>query len=124
MDDAVRVRVGDGVRKLHGDVEGATWMQRAAGHFLAERTAVGEFIGEVQAAVRLADIEKRRDVRVGQGRDGLRVLEQPRTARRILHERGRDQFDGDRAANPRVARAVHFAEIPVGDVLEQVVMRD
>ena len=75
-----RVRVGDAVGDLHGEIERAPRVHRRAAAFVAQAAARGELVGEVVASVGLADVPQRGDVRMGQRGGGARVLEQARAA--------------------------------------------
>ena len=63
VEDAVRVRVGERLGDLDGELQRAARVHRPARHLLAQRPARGELVGQVEPALVLADVEQRGDVR-------------------------------------------------------------
>ena len=71
-----------------------------------ERLTLLELEREVDAAVVLADVEERGDVRVRQRREAARLLDQRGAVRGEVR---RQQTDRDRPSKLRVARAIQIA---------------
>ena len=104
-----RVRGGDGVRHRNRDAQQLVQaqslprndrVQRGAAHVLHD--------DEVDGAFRL-DLVNRDDVGVVEGGGGLRLLQKPAPAAFVVHPVGRQDLDGDLAAEARIAGAIHFA---------------
>ena len=109
MDDPARVRGGHGVRHRHRD---AQQLVQAQAMPRDERVEAGAphvlHHDEVDVAVRL-DLVDRDDVRMVQRGGRLRFLEKAAPAAFVVHPVGRQDLDGDLAAQPRIAGAIHFA---------------
>ena len=114
MDDAGAMRRVERARDLDGQRErGVDWQRPLCQPSLSERLAVEQLHHEERRAVVLADVVQRADVRMGQLRDRARFAIEALAELRIGGERGGQHLDGDRAVEPRVARAIDLAH-PAG----------
>ncbi len=123
MDDPACVPLCEGIRNLHPEVERMPAVHRAGGHLLPERIPLHELVGQIEAAVMMADVEEGCDIRMRQFRGRTGVLDQA-AATMAFGKPWRSQLEGNCASHLRVPRAVHLAEPSLANALEQVVMRD
>ena len=107
MHDARRVRVRQPLGHLRGDADGLRNRQRSPGEALLQRLALVVRHHEVELAVRgLVDLVDCADVRVVQGRGGLRLLQEPLLGRLVAGQVRRQELDGDLALQARVVGRV------------------
>jgi hypothetical protein len=112
VDDARAVRPLERVGDLDAEPQDLLERQRPRVEAIRERAPFEELHDEVVDAVLVPDVVKRADVRMGQGRDGLRLALEARPRVGILRKmRGKD-LDRDETVEPRVARAIHLAHAP------------
>ena len=83
--------------------------ERAPLQARAERLPLEELHDEVRNPVRLADVVDRADVRVVEGRGGLRLPREPRADRRIGEPVPANELERDRSLEAHVGRAEDFA---------------
>ena len=109
MEDALGVggleRVGD----LPARSQDLVHRERRAHDALLEGLARDELEDEEADGVELLEAVDRRDVRVVQGREDVRLAREAREAVRVLREGVREDLDRDVALQARVARAPHLA---------------
>ena len=109
MDDAARVCGRDGVRDRNRDAQQLVQAQSLPRDDRVERGAAHVLHDdEVDGAFRL-DMVNRDDVRMVEGGGGLRFLEKAAPAAFVVHPVGRQDLDGDLAAEARIAGPIHFA---------------
>jgi hypothetical protein len=124
MDDACRVGVGEGVRELHREIDGAARIERPAGDGGREAFARDELEYEKQPPLVFADLVQRRDVRVRQRCRHARLGQNAITRIGTAREGWRQHLDRDRPAEPRIARAVDLAHSTGADPVEDLVVPD
>ena len=124
MNDAFRVRVGERVGDLDGEIDDPARVHGAAGDQFLERVAGHVLEHQEQLALVLADLVERGDVRMRQRCSGARLLQEAGAAIRIVGDRRRQHFDRDGAAETRIAGAEDFAHAPGADALEDLVMAE
>ena len=102
MDDAASVCGGEAMRDLCDPVEGVRKGNGPGAQPIAQRLAVEQLRDEVRPAVGCPDVIKRQQIRMIEcaGRACL-LLESPQPVR-IGREPGRQHFDRDIAADPRI----------------------
>ena len=83
--------------------------ERAPLQARAERLPLEELHDEVRNPVRLADVVDRANVRVIEGRGGLRLPREPRADRRIGEPVPANELERDRSLEAHVGRAKDFA---------------
>ena len=119
-----RVRVGDRVGDLHGQIDRPARIERTPRDDAIERIAGHELARQKRPAVVVARLIQQGDIGMGQRHSRLRVGQQRVALGRIaLDAVGRD-LDGDGAAEAGVARAKDLAETALADTLEDLVVRD
>ena len=109
MDNAAIVRVSQRIGQLHAVADDLLDGQRPLGDPLAERLPVNDFHRDVRAAVRLADVVNRADVRMVQGCGRARLAQQSSPPLRMIGQLFRQDLERDVAAQLRVMGAIHFA---------------
>ena len=113
MDDARAMRRVEGRRDLDRDLERLLERQRALCEPVRQRLAVEVLHDEIRRAGLFADVVQRADVGMIELRDRAGFAVEPLAELRIGGERLREDLDGDRAIEPRVARLVDLAH-PAG----------
>ena len=118
MDEALRVRRVERVRDLCDDRERARRIERALrAQELAQVGALHEAHDEVEAAVELARVVDRHDVRVLERHRQLRLAREALAEAFVGRELGRHQLQRDDALEAEVARAVDHAHSALPDEL-------
>ena len=109
MDDAVLMRVVERIRELGAPAHGRFRIEAMRGEPVRQLDSRHELHHDERVASELADVVDGADVGMAQFRDGPGFAQKPiacrRRPRRILPE----YFDGDLAAEPRVAREIDDA---------------
>ena len=78
-----------------------------------ERRAVDVLHHQEDRRTVFADVVERADIRVGDAGDGAGFVAEPfDSAARRVHELAREQLDGDRPIESRIARTVDFTHAP------------
>src|SRR5215813_532360 len=109
VDDSRRVRDGQGVTDLSGDIERPSQFQRPAGHQLPQRPAL-DILGRDEMDARShADFVNGDDVRVVEPGGGFGLLYKAAQAVDVLRELRRQQLERDLAFEARVQGEVDFA---------------
>ena len=121
MAEAVRMCIGNGVGNLNRDLHRAPHVHRTPGRLRAQRLSFLELEREVDAAVVFADIEERGDIGMRQRAQAARAGDQALTIDREIF---RQQSNGNRSSELRVARAKEISRARRLEPLEQVVVRD
>ena len=129
MDDAARMRVVQRLRALVDDGDDLVDRQQAAGAAVrAQRARAVHVLGDdVAAAVLLARVEDRHDVRVLQLADHLRFAQEHAAgvaALGVVADRGVVELDRDVAAVERIVRQVHRAGAAAAHLVHDVVLAD
>ena len=106
VNDPREMRAGERRRDLAPEAEHVRDRQRPPGDPVGERFAFEELEDEVLDSVRAADVVEGADVRMVDLRDRFRLALEARAPVDVSGEGGRQDFDGDVAIEPRVARAV------------------
>ena len=109
VDDARPVRGGEPARDLGGDGERGAHRQRTAGEPRAQRLALEQLRDQVRHALGPPDVEHDEQVRMGDRADRARLLREPAEPLLVRAELGRQDLDGDGAADARIARSPHLA---------------
>ena len=117
MHDARGVRLGQTLGGLMGDIGQLPHGQTACDEEVAQGHALHPFHRDERHAGLLADVVDGQDVRMIQRGGGLRFLLEPAETIGIAGHVARKDLDGNRAIEPRVARAVHLAHAPRTDGL-------
>ena len=76
---------------------------------IAQRLALEQFHHDERGAVVRAQVEHAADAGMVQGAGGLRLLLEAREPGGIVRQRGGNDLDGDLAAEPGVAGAIHLS---------------
>ena len=105
-----RQRIGD----LKRSIECLVDRQRAMRQPLRKRVAVEQLHHQEVDAVRIADVIDNTDVGMPQRGGGARLAVEPIAKRAILAQMFRKDFDGDRAAEPRIRRAIDLPHPTTG----------
>ena len=109
MNDAVAMRLVEGVSNLDGILHGRGDRERTAHQPIRQRFALEQRHDNEVDAVLVAHVVERADMRVRERRDrtcfALKALAKPGIVRRLL----RKDFERDGPIQPRVARAIHLA---------------
>ena len=107
MDDARRVRLGETVGDLHGDVEKPLGRERVSRRQdLAKGLPLHELHRDVDRPVGFADVVDGQDVGVVQGRGRARLLLEALATIGIVGRGGRQHLDRYIAAEPGIGRAI------------------
>ncbi len=109
VDDGLFMRRGKTLRDLSGVFQRSPQRQRAARRGLAERGALQQLRDDVRSAGVKSDVVHGEDVRVVEACGGKRLLLEAPQSRGIRREPGRQDLDGDLAAQPRIAGAIDLA---------------
>src|SRR5207253_1610501 len=109
MDDAEAVRGIERAGDVGGDAQRVAQRQRPARERVGERLPLQVLHDEVVDAVLMPDVVERADVRMVQPRDRPRLPLETLAQRRARGELRRQDFDGDVAAEARVAGAIDLA---------------
>jgi hypothetical protein len=72
-----RVRIGEGLGDLAGQIERAAWVERPPADNALQRLTLDELVHEVQPAVVFAHVVQRHDVRMRHGGGGVGVSKKP-----------------------------------------------
>ena len=118
MDDAARVRFGEGARDLPGrphDVGRRRPLRRC--DLVAERGAVDEFGDDEQLVVDFLERVDGADARMRQRRGRPRFAPQPLPLHRIARQMRRQRLDRDLPPEPRVRREVHAPHAAAAELL-------
>ena len=132
VDEALAVRLGQGVRDLVGHLAGAGEGQRAFLRDQVVQVAAGQVLHDevrhrlpVRAGVRLlAGVQVGDDVRVPQGADGPDLQEEPLDAPPVLHPVHVQRLDGGGRAQGDVLGAEDHAHAPAPDLFEDAVVAE
>ena len=109
MNDALSMRRAERVGNLHRNLEGVVERQRALRQPVGQRLAFEILHDEKRRALLSADVVEGADVRMGELRDRAGFTIEAFAELPIGRERLRNDFDRDRAIEPRVAGFVHLA---------------
>ena len=109
MDDALLVRRGERVGERGGDLDEPGDRQGTLGDEKVERLALDQLHRQEVDAAGLLDRVDRDDVRVIERGDGAGLALEPLQPLRARGHLGRQHFESDVAAEPRVPRAVDLA---------------
>ena len=104
VDDALRVGHVQRVRHPDGDVHELVRVHRPAGDALAQGQALEELHHDELLALVLADVVDHADVRVVEGRGGSGLAREALGGGVVAGERGRQDLERHRPAEPRVPR--------------------
>jgi hypothetical protein len=121
MHDAALVRRLDRFRDLPGDRQRLVEGERACAQPLLERRPVDELEDEREDAVRLLDAVDRRDVRVVERGEQLRLALEAGEPLRVGANRLRQHLDRHLAPQARVARAVDLTHPPGAEGSEDLI---
>ncbi len=113
MHDAGAVSLVECRRDLDREPKRVRHRQRTLDESRLQRLAFKQFHHQEVDAILLPDVVERADVRMAQRSDGARFVLEAFARSRIVRDVRRQDLDRDRAAEPRVARLVHFAH-PAG----------
>jgi hypothetical protein len=102
VNDAARVGGGQRTRELERQVDNFSLRQRAARQPFTQRLAFNEFAHDERAAVDITEVMYNEDVRVVERRHRTRFLVKPPQAIYVGYDVDREQFQSDRAIEPRV----------------------
>jgi len=116
MDDAAAVSVRERAREGRREAQDLLEGEALVGEVAVERLAVDELERDVVAAVRLADLEERRDVRMGEPGGGLGLAQEAPPALGVRAERRRQEFDRHFASGPAVAGEVNVSHAAGADL--------
>jgi hypothetical protein len=122
VDDACRVGIGEGIRKLYREIDGAPGIERPAGDGGGQASARDELEHEEQLPVVFLDPVQRRDVRMGQCRSSACLSQNTIAPIGIGREAWRQHLDRDGPAEPGIARTVDLAQAAGADSIEDVVV--
>ena len=109
MNDALLVRCLERVRDLARDRQGLVHRQGPGRDPLGQRLALDELQHQRLEVADLLEPIDRRDVRVIQGREDLRLALEPRQPLGVLGHRLRQDLDRDLAVELGVPRPVHLS---------------
>ncbi len=123
MDDRLLVRSREAVGDLDRVVDHFTngHRRRACGQLLPKRLAFEQFFDDERGLPFAADVVDRQNVRVIERGGRERFLFEAAQAIGVSRDRGRQHFDGDVAAQPRVVGAVHLAHTARTDGADDLV---
>ena len=124
MDDAVLMRMVEGIGKLGAPARGRFRIETMRGEPVRQLDTRHELHHDERVAVELADVVDGADVGMAQFRDGPRFTQKAipcrRCPRRILPE----HLDSDLAPKPRVARAIDDAHAARAERFHDFVMTE
>ena len=124
MDDAVLMRMVEGVRQLGAPARGRFRIETIRGEPMRQLDSRHELHHDERVAIELADVVDGADVGMAQFRDGpgfaQKAIACRRRPRRILPE----DFDRDLASKPRVTRAIHDAHTARAERFHDFVMTE
>ena len=106
MDDGARVRRGEPLGDLRADVDGGAPLDDVVRQPRAQRLPFEQLRDDEEGAVLVAVVEDGEDVRVRQRRDRARLALEARQRVGVTRGVGKEDFDGDVAAQARIAAAV------------------
>ena len=109
MDDAALVGGGDRGGHLARIVDGFPHRQRAVAEPITQRYAVDQLGDQIRCDALEPDVVQREDVRMAQRGNGARLALEAGHRIRVGGKRRRQHFEGDVAAQPRVARSIDLA---------------
>ena len=118
------VALGQRVRDVYGQLDGAPGRNRTPGALAAQVHARRELVREIASLVVFADVEQRRDVGVRELRRRPSILQEFLAHAAAAECLVANQPQRDGAAELRVPRAIDLAERPLAEALEQVVVGD
>ena len=124
MDDASGVRFGQGIGNLHGALERLPDRQSLASDQLGEGRARHVLHGNEVHALLLVDVVDVDDVGMIEGRGGLGLLDEPALAFGVGDLLGRQDFQGNKAVEVRVAGLVDHSHPALAQLLEDLVVGD
>ena len=113
-------RVGD----LDAEIEDLVDRQRLAGDVLIERLPVEQLHRDELPALELADVVDRADRRMIEGRGGSRLALEPLERQLIRGRVGGQEFQRERAAEPRVLGLVNHTHAARTDLLDDTIVGD
>ena len=119
-----RMRFGERVHELDGDIERASDVQRPAADHFSQWLARHVLEHEKQVRVFFTDFEQRGDIRMRQRRRGPLVLQKLCPALRIGGDRSRDNFKDYGAAKNGVTRTEDITHAPRAKLTENLVMAE
>ena len=114
--DALHVRGIEGVRQLRPEVEDALGAQGAPADARPQRLALEQLHHQEVAAVMLANVVNRADVRVVERRGGARLPAEPGDRLLVLGERLRQELECHLPAEPRVLGPIDLAHATLADL--------
>ena len=112
MDDAAFVARRETAGDLRGIVRGFSGRQRPAAHPFAQRLSFEQFGDDIGRRAVDADVVDRQNVRMVQAAGRSRFLLEAAAPIRIVHERRRQDFDGDVALQLMIAGPIDFTHAP------------
>ena len=118
MNDAVPMRVGQGVGDFDGDADQLARRQRAALQTLGERLSFQVLHHQVGLRRLEPGVVQRTDVGMAERRDGARFGGKARARLFPFVAAPRDDLQGDQPIEPRIARAIHIAHAAAADLLQ------
>ncbi len=119
-----RVRGVERVGDLHAEVEQGVHRQRPVRQPALQRRPVEQLHDQERQVAVMADVVERADVRMVERRGGARLALEALERRGILRELGREELDGDLAAETRVLGAVDDTHPAFADLVEDAVVGD
>jgi hypothetical protein len=121
MDDAARVRRSQAPADLRAQLGGLSPGERAALEALPQRAAFEKLEHDVGIASLRAHVVEGQDVGVAQRGHGTRFLFEPLLTWRAPGLGGREDLQGDRPAEPRVAGPVHLPHAALSEGRDDLV---
>ena len=122
--DSLRMRFGERIRQLHGDVEGTAHVQRATADNPGQQLAGNVLEHDVQVRRLLADFKQRGNVRVGKHRRGPCFLQESLAAFRIGGDTPGEYLDDDGAAENGATRPEHVTHPARAELAKDLVVAE
>ena len=122
VDDELLVRGRKAARRLRRDAQRPLGRERAPGNDAVERLALVERHRDEEVFAGLVHLEDRADVRVIEGRRGLRFAQDAPPQRRV--GRRPQELQRDAPSEAQIGRSIHLAHGAGAEELRDLVMRD
>ena len=124
MNDAGRVRSGEGIRDLDGVLREVVKPHSVAGNQLLHRLADHALHGDEQAPVRLTDVVNGHNIGMVEGRSSLRLPFEALAALRVLHHVGREDLERHGPVQARVECPIDDTHSAFAELLDDAVVRN